>query len=113
VTFAVSVTAPTQEIDALIARVERLQGIVAKYADLIVQEAKRLSPVDTGALRASITAHLDGLMAEITAGEGLPDIRAVVMEYGSSRVAARSYLRPAMERYAPDFIREIQAALGG
>ena len=53
------------------------------------------------------------LVAEVTAGEGLPDARAVYMEYGTARIAPRAYMRPAMERYADAFIAEVQAVLNG
>jgi hypothetical protein len=111
--FDLTTTADTASLDALIARLESLPAIVEKYADLIVEAAKRYAPVDTGALRDSITAHLNGLTAEITAGEGLPDIRAIVMEYGSSTIPARYYFRPAVEQFALAFIIEVENLLSG
>jgi hypothetical protein len=108
-TGGVTIDVDTAALDALIARAEGVEALVAKYAALIVEEARRLAPVDTGALRESIAATLDGMAAEIIAGEGLPDIRAVAMEYGNARVAAHPYLRPSVERYAAAFIEEVAA----
>lgn len=112
-TFDIGASADVMGIDDLIARLERLPAIVEKYATLIVEAAKRYAPVDTGALRDSITAHLNGLTAEITAGEGLPDARAVYMEYGTAHVLPRYYFRPAVEQYALAFIIEVEKVLSG
>ena len=98
-------------LDAIIARLEKADALVERYTDLIVAEMRHLVPVKTGALRNSISAQLDGLVAEIVAGETLPDPRAVVQEYGSARIPAHPYLRPAIERYAAAFLAEIQALL--
>jgi HK97 gp10 family phage protein len=110
--FDIAITADLTALDALIDGIDgRIAAIVEKYADLIVQEAQAIVPVATGALRASITSHLNGWTAEIAAGEGLD--YAVLIEYGTVRHRAQPFIRPAVERYAAGFIREIQAALGG
>lgn len=110
----IAVTVDFTGIDALLSGLEaRINAVIDKYAALIVARAKELSPVDTGALRASVTAHLTTLAAEITAGEGLPDARAVYMEYGTRYIRARSYLRPAVEQYRAAFLAELQTVFGG
>jgi len=98
------------ELDAIIARLERADAIVQRYTDLITDEAKRLAPVETGALRDSIAAHLDGMASEITAGEGLD--YAAAQEYGTATIPAHPYFRVAFERYADAFFGELQALLG-
>lgn len=110
----IDITVDLAGIDALLSGLEvRVQVLIDKYAALIVARAKQLSPVDTGALRASITSHLETMAADITAGEGLPDARAVYMEYGTRYIHPRSYLRPAVEQYRAAFLAELQTALGG
>lgn len=58
--------------------------------------AKRLCPVDTGRLRASITSEVgkdsDGLYAVV----GSDVEYAGYVEFGTSRNAAQPYLRPAL-----------------
>lgn len=58
--------------------------------------AKRLCPVDTGRLRASITHALDrdgeGLLAVV----GTDVEYAAFVELGTSRTRAQPYLRPAL-----------------
>jgi HK97 gp10 family phage protein len=108
---SISIQPNVSPIDATIARLEQIEAIVAKYAGLIEEEAKTLVPVRTGALRDSIVTHLNGLVAEITAGEGLS--YAHLIEYGTRGRPAQPYLRPAAEKYADEFAREIAAALGG
>lgn len=59
--------------------------------------AKRLCPVDTGRLRASITHRLgrdsEGLFVDV----GTDVEYAPYVELGTSRMAARPYLRPALD----------------
>jgi HK97 gp10 family phage protein len=107
----ITTTVDTAQLDAMIARVEHLDAIVAKYAALIEARAKQLVPVLTGALRDSITTHLEGLAAEIVAGEGLD--YAAIIEYGGYNRPAKPYIRPATEEYVAAFVAEIWAAMGG
>jgi hypothetical protein len=116
---SITTTVSTEGIDALILRFALIEPLIAKYAALIVTEMQRLAPYDDRPsrpegphLRDTITAHLEAFAAEITAGEGLPDIRAVVQEYGSSKQAAHPYFRPALERYVPAFLLELQTLIG-
>lgn len=65
------------------------------------RDAKRLCPVDTGALRASIWAEADGRTVRIWVGnnprgDGV-DYWAHV-EFGTSRMAAQPFLRPSVWR---------------
>lgn len=58
--------------------------------------AKRLCPVDTGRLRASITHGLARDDAGIFGWVGTDVEYAPYVELGTSRMAARPYLRPAL-----------------
>jgi HK97 gp10 family phage protein len=107
VSASISTTVDTAELDKLIAQAERLDLIVATFADLIEQRAKQLVPVKTGALRDSIVTHLEGLAAEIIAGEGLD--YAAAIEYGTATHPGTSYMRPALEQYTAAFIAEVAA----
>jgi hypothetical protein len=118
-TIGVTTTVSTESIDALILRFALIPALIEKTANLIVTEMQRLAPYDDRPtrpegphLRDTITAHLEAFAADITAGEGLPDIRAVVQEYGSSKQAAHPYFRPALERYVPAFLLELQTLIG-
>jgi HK97 gp10 family phage protein len=113
VSASVVTTVDTSGIDELIAKYALIPAIVAKYADLIVAEMRRLARVDSGEMRDSIVAHLEAWAAEMTIGEGLPDARAVFNEYGTAHMAAQPMARPAMERYGPAFAAEIAAVIGG
>jgi hypothetical protein len=114
--FDLTFTADTSAIDQTIANLKNASDLIARYARLIADEAIRLAPYDPTNphlhLREDIIVHLDGMVAEIVAGENLPDIRAIVMEYGSSRVVAHPYFRVAFMRYEEAFARDIQALLG-
>jgi HK97 gp10 family phage protein len=111
VTFDLATTTDTADLDTIIRRLESLPAIVERYATIIADEAARLVPVKTGSLKASITVHLEALAAEITAGENLD--YAAYVEYGTSRMAAQPFMRPAMERYGPAFVSAVQALLNG
>lgn len=48
-------------------------------AELVFEATQREVPVDTGGLKGSGKVDVDGLHAEITYGEGLPDARAAII----------------------------------
>jgi hypothetical protein len=100
-TVACRVMALTEPVEQEIAA--RLQGTTGFEIEM---------PFDTiVAEQDTITAHLEAFAAEITAGEGLPDGRAIFNEFGTSRMAAHPYFRPAVERYIPAFLAELQTLL--
>jgi HK97 gp10 family phage protein len=112
ISASITTEVSTESIDALILRFALIPALIEKTAALIEEAAKRYVPVKTGALRASITTHLEAMAAEITAGNDVVDYAAIV-EYGGATRAARPYLRPAFEQYAPAFVLELQALIGG
>jgi len=108
-----SVVVDLTAIDLMIANLAgRVEALIEKYLLLIEAEAKHLVPVDTGALRASITHTLEVLAGEVTAGSDTVDYAAFV-EYGVHNAVAQPFIRPAAERYFPAFVAELQALVGG
>jgi HK97 gp10 family phage protein len=68
-------------------------------AVMIEAEAKRLCPVDTGRLRASITYEIDE--TRLIARVGTNVIYAIFVEMGTIKMVARSFLRAALEVVRP------------
>lgn len=64
----------------------------------VERRAKRMCPVDTGRLRASITHALEGKGAgkNLSAIVGTNVDYAVFVEFGTSRTPAQSFLRSAL-----------------
>jgi hypothetical protein len=85
---------------ALTALLEGPEGPVAK--DLVKRAlrcqaaAKRLCPVDTGRLRASIAWRIERDAIGLHAKVGSNVAYAAYVEFGTRRMAARPYLRPAL-----------------
>lgn len=108
-TFEIGTTVSTEGIDALIARYALIPALIEKYLVLIETEAKRLARVDTGEMRDEIHHELEAM-----AGSVISDTdHSAANEYGTARMAAHPFMRPAFERYAPGFVAELQALMGG
>ena len=82
-----------------------VRAVVAKAALDIEADAKALCPVDTGALRGSIKAEIDGTRATI---EPHKDYAGYV-EFGTYKMAPRAYMRPAADINEPKFIAAMEA----
>lgn len=67
----------------------------------VERRAKRLCPVDTGRLRASITHVLVRSGHGIEARVGTNVDYAVHVEFGTSRAPAQPFLRPALVEVLP------------
>lgn len=80
------------------AKAERVLDVAALN---IEANAKRNSPVDTGALRASIHVAKDGKLSRII-GDGVE--YGVYQEFGTSRMPGRPWLGPAMESQRDAFL---------
>lgn len=76
------------------------------------RDAKSFAPVDTGALRNSITSSLSGnaVMSRGVVGPTVSYGRYV--EEGTSRMAPRAYLGPAFDRNAATFMKAMEAITG-
>lgn len=83
---------------------------VRKTAHDIIATAQQLVPVDTGATRASIGADFGpaGLSAVI----GPTTEYAPHLEYGTSRMAPRAFMGPALDVHTPAFVEAVRH-LGG
>ena len=87
-----------------------VQEQVGKSALNIQREAKKRCPVDTGALRNSITVDFYGEMsAQI--GPHMP--YAPYVEFGTRKMPAKPYLFPAFEEERPKFEEELARAIKG
>lgn len=67
-----------------------------RRANSVERRAKRLCPVDTGRLRASITNALEKDTEGLSAVIGTNVDYAVPVEFGTSRTPAQPFLRPAL-----------------
>lgn len=86
-----------------------LAEAVAASASQTAQLARSLVPVDSGELRASISAASERrLDARVTANAPY----AAMVEYGTSKMAARSYMLPAAQAAAEPFFEAATRAAG-
>lgn len=79
---------------------------VATAAHAIEAAAKGQAPVDTGALRNSITANPEGALAwVISVGVAY----GIFQEFGTYKMPAHPFLIPAFTRVAPTLISELSS----
>lgn len=92
----------------------RASAAVRKTAYDIEADAKALAPVDTGALKNSISTDLegDGRNASMTAEIGPTVDYAIFQEYGTSRTAPQPFMRPAFDRRAPGLAAAFEQIAG-
>lgn len=85
-----------------------VRAAVSKAALDIEADAKALCPVDTGALRGSIKAEIEGTRATIE-----PHMEyAGYVEFGTYKMAPQAYMRPAADINEPKFIAAMEALVG-
>jgi len=81
-------------------KASKLQDYADEFVAAALAEAKRVAqtivPVRTGMLRASIDYEFMG-RGRWSFSAGMP--YAGFVEYGTSKMAARPYMRPALERF--------------
>lgn len=88
----------------------RASSAVGKAAADIRAQAQYIAPVDTGALRSSITVKNISSLESIVG----PTVNyAGYVEYGTSRMGAQPYMRPAAEAVLPSFEASLSDILGG
>lgn len=80
--------------------------VVRRAGQAVVRDAQALAPVDTGALRSSISVDYGDTGLSFEAGPTVVYGRYV--EEGTSRMAPHAYLGPAFDRNVPGAV----AALG-
>lgn len=75
---------------------QRIEGsiseIIAAGAEAVSESAKSICPVDTGALRDSISVSMEGNRAKISANTDY----AAYVEFGTSKMAPQPYLVPSL-----------------
>lgn len=114
-----SVRIDTSDLDALAARLGasglRIGAATAaalrKTAYGIERSAKANAPVDTGALRNSISTSFagDGRSGAMAAEIGPTVDYGIYVEFGTSRMAGQPFMGPAYDANVP----QLEAALGG
>lgn len=81
--------------DAVSSVQDSTPDMVEQMTQTAVAKAKSIVPVDTGRLRASISGDVKG--KQLIVGTISADTHyAAYVEFGTSRMGARPYLRPAM-----------------
>lgn len=85
------------------------RAVVGKTAFDLQARAQTAAPVDTGFLRGSISTDHRGLEAEVgpTAHYG------IYLEMGTSKMAPRPYLFPALDAVEPGFLAAIEQVIDG
>lgn len=92
------------------AMTERLKAITLKPAMVVRDEAKDLVPVVTGALRDAIFAG--PLQTRVGALVGVKHVKyAVMVEFGTSKMEAHPYFRPALNATRPLYANMIAGDL--
>ena len=92
-------------VAALSGRVTRdAAALAADNASRMAERARECVPVDSGALRAGISASPDG---SVTACAPY----AAMVEYGTSRMAARPFMLPSARAQAGLFFKEAREVI--
>jgi len=76
-------------------------GIVNQGATIVQAQAKALAPVDTGALKSSIGVSRGSGSTSATASVDTSKEYAAYQEFGTSRMMAQPYMRPAAQLATP------------
>ncbi|HYG66098.1 MAG TPA: HK97-gp10 family putative phage morphogenesis protein [Anaeromyxobacteraceae bacterium] len=111
-----SVTIEVQGASRLQSLLGRLSGRIAAAvaeetlagAEAVAREAKALAPVDTGRLRASIEALREGRTSAVVVARAP---YAAFVEYGTRRMAAQPFMRPAAQRARAEVAARIGEAV--
>lgn len=79
----------------------------------VERDAKAFAPVDTGFLRNSIGHDITGNAdaAAIEAEIGPTAAYSEFVEFGTSRMAPRAFMGPALDRNAPGFVAAMDVAV--
>lgn len=85
-----------------------LPAVVGRTAIDIETRAKGYAAVDTGEMRAGINSVHSGLSATVNA----PVEHSLYVEYGTSKMAAQPFIRPAAEAGGPVFQAAVAELLG-
>jgi len=105
-------------LDEIKAALERAPHTIRVVANRVVDEemarvterARELAPVRTGRLRNSIYRRKTGFLGWMV---GAAVFYAGFVEFGTRKMSARPYLRPAIEEVLPEIREELKDALIG
>ena len=99
--------------DKIINKVDNALEAAMMQAVLMVEaDSKKMAPVDTGRLRASITHEVREIANGVIQGKvGSSTSYSKFVELGTSKMPAQPYLRPALEKNWPEIVRMIRGAL--
>jgi HK97 gp10 family phage protein len=97
-------------------RIANLDWIAAEVEGLniIADEAKNLVPVDEGNLQDTIAVQVEGDVVQLVAGGGdLPVDYQGYVEFGTSKMPAQPYMRPAIDNKQGEALKAVAANLEG
>jgi HK97 gp10 family phage protein len=98
----------TQAISRFDAKMQtQVHEQLAKWAESVKTEAKRLVPVRTGYLRSSIFARIQEWNADV----GAEAEYAANVEFGTIYAMAQPFLQPAVEAHLPELERVLLTAV--
>lgn len=83
--------------------VPKAHAVVRKVSADTKRDARALAPVDTGALRSSVTYETRDTGGIITGEVGPTVDYGAHVEFGTSRMAPQAYMGPAFDRHAAAF----------
>jgi HK97 gp10 family phage protein len=83
------------------------RGVSQKYGALVVKEARRLVPVDTGFLRDSIHVEMSSDGSTGIANVVADAEYAGFVEFGTRYQSPQPYLRPALKKYRKPYTKEL------
>lgn len=92
--------------------IENLDWVKAEVQGMTVikDEAQRIVPVDTGALRKTIRVEVQGETVMLLAGGDEVDYHLHV-EFGTVKMKAQPYMRPAIDTKQKECVKAIAANL--
>lgn len=98
------------ELEATV--LEHLEEAMETAVLLVESTAKELAPVDTGRLRSSIASEVRRVASDTIKGIIGTDVEyAKFQEFGTSKMDANPFLRPAIETHRGDIIRLFEEAV--
>ena len=113
-------SAETEGLNSVVASLTAADAAVSAMAGRALREtaqdvestAKSLAPVRTGTLRRSISHTVRNVPggAEATIGSDVP--YAIHQEKGTSRMAPRAFLGPALDRHSGEFVERLSRLSG-
>lgn len=90
----------------------RTSMIVRKAAFDIEAQAKEFAPVRTGFLKGSIVTRFSGQRLRLYSAQIVAEANySTFVEFGTSRMAPRAFMGPALDRVMPGFIAALATAI--